>query len=183
MPAPANVRVNVQAPFPAMVTGSGPITLAKINGVWQIGINGRLIGSANPGVIPTDYVIVWDDVAQQFIKISLSNLITVAAQARTQRSVTASPIVITAGPPADQILNVNIAGAAACTLPQASTRAGLALTFKDVGANFAAHPLTLTAFAGDNIDGAGTLVLNQNRQGVTLIPGNDTVNTTTWSIE
>lgn len=180
MVAPANVRVNVLAPFPAMVSGSGPITLAKVNGVWQIGINGRLITSANPGVVATDYVIVWDDVAQGWIKISLSNLITQAAQARTQRSVTASPIVITG---TDQILNVNIAaGNPTCALPQASSRAGVPLTFKDVGSHFAANPLTLTAFAGDTIDGAGTFVANVNRQGVTLVPFNDGINVG-WAIQ
>lgn len=180
MVAPANVRVNVQAPFPAMVTGSGPITLAKANGVWQIGINGRLINTGNPGIVATDYVIVWDDVAQAWLKISLSNLITAAAQARTQRSITASPIVVG---PTDQIFNINVAsGFVACTLPQASTRAGLALTFKDIGGHFALHNLVLTPFAGDTIDGAASLDLSTNFQGVTIVPFNDGVNTG-WAIE
>jgi hypothetical protein len=180
MALPANIRVNVAVPFPAMVQGSSFITLGKTNGVWTVGASGRLINTANPGVIATDYVLVWDDVAQAWIKISLSNLITVAGTARTQRSVTASPIVVGGG---DQILNVNIsAGAPTCTLPQASTRAGLPLTFKDVGAQFGAHNLTITPFAGDTIDGAASLVLNVNRQGMTLVPFNDTVNTG-WAIE
>lgn len=175
MAIPANVRVNVQAPFPALVTGSSFITLGKTNGVWVIGANGRLINTANPGIVATDYVIVWDDVAQAWLKISLSNLITVASQARTQRSVTSSPIVIGS---TDQILNVNIStGLPSCTLPQASTRAGLPLTFKDVGANFAAHVLTLTPFAGDTIDGQAFLSLSNNRQAVTIVPFNDGVNT------
>jgi hypothetical protein len=180
MALPANIRVNLAVPFPAFVGGSSFITLGKTNGVWTVGANGRLVNTANPGIVATDYVLVWDDVAQAWIKISLANLITVAAQARLQRSVTASPIVIA---PTDQILNVNInAGAPICTLPQASTRAGLPLTFKDVGAQFVAHPLTITPFAGDTIDGAANLFLNVNREGVTLVPFNDTVNTG-WAIE
>jgi hypothetical protein len=180
MAVPANIRVNTQVPFPAMVTGSGPITLTKQNGVWIIGASGRLINKANPGIVATDYVLVWDDVALQFIKISLSNLITAAAQAKTQRSVTASPIVVG---PTDQILNVNISsGTPTCTLPQASTRSGLALTFKDVGAQFVAHSLVITPFAGDTIDGQANLVLNQNRQSVTLVPFNDGVGVG-WAIE
>jgi hypothetical protein len=184
MALPANIRVNVAVPFPAMVQGSSFITLGKTNGVWTIGASGAFIAVANPGVVATDYVIVWDDAAKGWIRISLSNLITQAVAVKPQRSVTASPIVVTAGPPADQILNVNIAaGAPTCTLPQASTRGGLPLTFKDVGGQFGAHPLTITAFAGDNIDGGGTLVLNVPRQGVTLVPGNDGINTLAWSIE
>jgi hypothetical protein len=180
MALPANIRVNLAVPFPAMVQGSSFITLGKTNGVWTVGASGRLINTANPGVIATDYVLVWDDVAQAWLKIALSNLITAAAVTRLQRSVTASPIVVG---PTDQILNVNInAGAPTCTLPQASTRAGVPLTFKDVGGQFAAHSLTLTAFAGDNIDSAGSIVLALNRQSVTLVPFNDGANTG-WAIE
>jgi hypothetical protein len=182
MVAPANIRVNIGAPFPALVQGSGFITLGKaVGGVWTIGANGRLINTANPGVVATDYVLVWDDVAQAWIKISLSNLITQAQAVRAQRSVTASPIVVG---PTDSILNVNIAtGAPTCTLPQASTRAGAPVTFKDVGGQFGLHPLTITPFAGDNIDGGGAITLNTPHQGVTLVPANDGVNTTVWSIE
>lgn len=36
MPAVANVRVNVSAPFPAWVQGAGGIVVAKVNGVWTI---------------------------------------------------------------------------------------------------------------------------------------------------
>jgi hypothetical protein len=181
MVAPANIRINTQVPFPAMVVGSGPITVAKtVGGVWTIGANGRIINTANPGLVATDYVLVWDDVAQAWLKISLPNLITQAAQVRTQRSVTSSPITVG---PTDQILNVNIsAGTPSCTLPQASSRAGLAVTFKDVGANFVAHPLNVTAFAGDTIDGVGGMTLNQNRMAVTLVPFNDGTNIG-WAVE
>lgn len=180
MALPANIRVNLAVPFPAYVAGSTFITLGKTNGIWTVGANGDLVASANPGVVATDFVLVWDSVAKAWLKISLSNLITVAAQARAQRSVTATPITVG---PTDQILNVNIsAGGPTCTLPQASTRAGSAVTFKDVGAQFAAHNLTITPFAGDTIDGAASLVLNANRQGVTLVPFNDGVNTG-WAIE
>ena len=47
MNLPANIRVNVQTPFPALVQGSGPITLTKINGVWTIGYDGSLLGVIN----------------------------------------------------------------------------------------------------------------------------------------
>jgi hypothetical protein len=47
MTLPANIRVNMQVPFPALVTGLGPITVTKDNGVWQIGYDGSLLGVIN----------------------------------------------------------------------------------------------------------------------------------------
>jgi hypothetical protein len=103
-----------------------------------------------------------------------------ASTVRVQRSVISSPITVG---PTDEILNINISsGSPACTLPQASTRAGKAVTFKDVGSQFGAHNLTITPFAGDTIDGAASLVLNANRAGLTLVPFNDGINTG-WAIE
>lgn len=182
MVAPANVRVNTQVPFPALVTGSGPITIAKANGVWQVGFTIAAFGSQNPpiGNYPTDYVLAWDDQAKQFFKISLSNLGQTLVGARNQRLVTASPIVI-AG--TDQILNVNIAaGAPTCALPAAATRNGIPLSFKDVGGNFALHNLTITPNGAETIDGAASLILATNRQYITLVPANDGTSTG-WSIE
>ncbi len=182
VPVPADIRVSTQVPFPAMVTGSGPVTLTKKNGVWQIGFTIAAFGSQNPpiGNYPMNYVLAWDDVAKQFFKISLSNLVSVVQGARNQRLVTASPIVVAS---TDQIINVNIAaGGPTCALPVASTRAGVPLTFKDVGGNFAAHNLTITPAGGDTIDGAASLVLNVNRQGVTLVPANDGTSSG-WFIE
>lgn len=141
------IRVNTQVNFPALVKGSGPITVAKANGVWTVGLSTAIFAQIY-GILP--------------------------GVGRPQRSVGASPIVISG---VDQILNINIpTGAPTCALPQASTRSGVPLTFKDVGANFAAHNLTLTPFAGDTIDGAASLVLSIPRQSITLVPFNDGVN-------
>ena len=102
----------------------------------------------------------------------------VIAFARHQRSVTATPISISAN---DQILNCNINVPAACTLPLAGTRAGLPLTFKDLG-QASANPITITATNPDTIDGHTTYVIHNNRQAVTLVPFNDGVNNG-WNIE
>jgi hypothetical protein len=147
------IRVNTQVPFPALVTGSGPITITKVNGVWQVGFSATIF-------------------AQIFG-------ITIGAS-RAQRSVTASPIVVQA---IDQILNVNIpAGAPVCTLPPFAPRLGLPVTFKDVGGNFGAHPLTISGAGGDLIDGQASITLNGNFEVVTLVPFNDTVNSG-WSLQ
>jgi hypothetical protein len=179
MALPANIRVNMSVPFPAMVTGSGPITIGKANGVWQVGFSIATLGSIVPpaGNYATDFLIGFDSIAGTFFKVALSNL---TPGARPQRSVTATPIVIAGS---DQILNCNINVAAACALPAAATRNGVPLTFADVGAQAGAHNITLTANAGagDTINGAATFVINTNRGNATLVPFNDGVNTGWWT--
>lgn len=182
MVAVANVRVNTQAPFPTMVTGTGPITLAKsVGGVWQVSLSYMTsqLGEPTTQSLTNQYVLIYDSFIQQFFRAPLS-VVSIAGSAKIQRSVTTSPITVGI---TDIILNVNISsGTPTCTLPQASTREGVPVTFKDVGGNFNAHGLVITSFAGDTIDGASSLVLSTNRQSVTLVPFNDGVNTG-WAIE
>lgn len=97
-----------------------------------------------------------------------------------QRRVTASPITVASG---DVVLNCNIAsGSPTCTLPDASTRGGKLVVFKDSGGQFAAHNLTVTPFAGQTIDGLTSVVLATNYQSLRLRPYNDGTGTG-WSIE
>lgn len=77
MTVPTNIRMNLNAPFPSLVTGSGPISVGKQNGIWQIGysIAGLAIQPQPPaGNLATDYVLVWDSVAQTFVQVPLSAL-------------------------------------------------------------------------------------------------------------
>jgi hypothetical protein len=185
MPAVANVRVNTQAPFPTMVVGSGPITLGKNLGVWQIGFSIIPFATQNPPStnFPTDFLLGYDANAQAYFKISLTNIVnalTPPGPIRIQRAIGSSPITINSN---DSILNVNITtGSPTCTLPTAASRTGAPLTFKDVGGQFAAHNLTITPAGGDHIDGGGNIVLGTNYQAVTLVPANDGTNTG-WFIE
>jgi hypothetical protein len=39
MSLPANIRVNIGAPFPATVKGSGVVVISKANGIWTVGLN------------------------------------------------------------------------------------------------------------------------------------------------
>jgi len=178
MALPPNIRVNARVPFPSLVLSSGPITIAKASGQFTIGFTITAFGTVVPP--PSDYavtyVLAYNTNTNQFEKVSLSAL-TITNQ-QIQRSVTATPIVVGAN---DMILNCNINTAAACTLPAASTRLGMPLTFKDLG-QAAANNITLTPAGVETIDGRTNLVMNANHQSVTLVPFNDGVNTG-WAIE
>lgn len=180
MTLPPNIRVNVGAPFPARVQGSGPIVVTKANGVWTVSfsVTGLAVQTPPPANYPTDYFLMYDSVAKQFFNVPITG--GPFGRVRLQRSVVATPVVVAAP---DEILNCNINAAAACVLPSYTTRKGLALTFKDVGAQFTAHNLTITPNGTETIEGVNApIVLNVNRQGLTLVPANDGTNTG-WSIE
>lgn len=181
MALPKRIRVNVRAPFPAQVSGSGFILVNKASGIWTISHDYTKLAAFVGTVIPANMQFAVRDAGTGAYDLVTLAALSQAAQIRTQRSVTVAgdfPIQAT-----DSILNVNTTAAAlACTLPQASTRAGRSLTFKDVGGSFLTHNLTITPFAGDTIDGAASFVMSLNRQSVTLVPFNDAVNTG-WAIE
>jgi hypothetical protein len=174
MALPANIRVNVSAPFPALVKGSGVITLAKANGIWTIGLTYNQLGVQTPPVpnYPTDYVLVYDSVAQTYFKMPLSGL---PIPGRPQRSVTAGPVVI-AG--ADQILNLNLGASLVITLPSYLIRQGVPLTFTDASKNAGAvfYAQTIAAAIGEKIDANASIPLNVPGQTITLMPFNDGVN-------
>lgn len=59
MTLPANIRVNVRVPFPALVQGAAFITVAKANGIWTIKPNYQLLAAA-PSITATQLVAVYD---------------------------------------------------------------------------------------------------------------------------
>ena len=167
MALPANIRVNTSAPFPSLVTASGPITLAKANGIWKIGFSIAMLGVENVPNPATTYLLLFDSIAGNFFKIPLASLPITGA--RVQRSITGAgslPIAST-----DQILNVNSGPGLIIPIPLAVTRGGAPFTFNLLPGS---SPVTLTATGPDTLDGQASLVLNSG--GVTLTPYTDGVN-------
>ena len=77
MTIPAQIRFNLNAPFPSLVTGSGPISVNKMNGIWSIGYSVANLSKQNPppaAGLTTGYVTVWDSQANAFYNVPLSAL-------------------------------------------------------------------------------------------------------------
>jgi len=146
----------------------GGVGVVTVQGDVGVTVNGNALATINPhdqGVLTKTDSDTWTLVFDQTV---------VSSVARTQRSITATPIVIASN---DQILNCNIAAPATCALPAAAIRSGIPLTFKDVGAQFGANNLVITPNGAETIDSAANITLKNNRQEVTLIPFTDGVNT------
>jgi hypothetical protein len=172
---PANIRVNTQAPFPALVKASAPVTIAKANGIWTVGFSVGGLGVQVPPFVnyPTDYTFAYDSIAKTFFLMPLSGN---AGGSRVQRSIAgAGPVALLS---TDQILNLNLTASLVITLPSYATRGGVPITFKDVsqlnGAGF--HAQTIAAAAGEKIDGNASVPLNEPGQAITLVPMSDGVN-------
>jgi hypothetical protein len=182
MTLPANIRVNVGAPFPALVKSSAGLSVQKANGIWTLGLGYPQLavqGQPVPTNLATDFVAVFDSVAQNYFLLPLSQM--AIGGGRLQRAVTVLPVTFASN---DQILHLNftgLAGPISITLPPFGSRAGIPLTFKDVGLTAATVNITLAATAGEFIDGVFTsVVLNQNGQAIMLTPANDGVNAGWW---
>jgi hypothetical protein len=180
-----SIRVNPQAPWPTLVTGTGPITIAKQNGVWKVGFSIANLGAQIPPAVnyPTDYILVYDANAQAFFKMPLTGIGAIVAGAgRTQRSITAGGNFPITG--ADSILNISNAADLTPPIPLAATRNGSPLTFKNKW-NSHAQTLTLTnpdVLSFDGPAGAATTVELAPGASITLVPFNDGANAG-WAIE
>jgi len=75
-----NFRVNVGVPFPATVSGGGPVSISKQNGVWTVNLVPFTQLTALPsGFDPTSkFLLLYDNVAGSFAQTNVSGLITSA---------------------------------------------------------------------------------------------------------
>lgn len=175
-----NLRVNVSVPFPATVTGSGPIVISKAQGIWTVALNVVNLVTATPSGpdLPNTYTLCYNATLGIFEKVSLSafgNII--GTPTPHQRLVTTAPVIVLS----DQLINCNFSAPTTIALPTAVSRSGAPLTFKDVGGNWGSNNVTFAPNGGDTIDGRANLVAATNHQSVTLTPANDGT-TTGWLI-
>lgn len=69
---PYSIRVNVNAPFPARVSGSAGILVTKQNGIWTISLNYAGIQQAGSVADPANnFVLVWNALTGVFTAIPI----------------------------------------------------------------------------------------------------------------
>jgi hypothetical protein len=104
MPPPASVRYTSNAPFPALVTGIGPIVINKQNGVWSVSYNvAPLALQTPPFADPThEFFTAWNSVSSSFSRIALSSVLGGGGGAGTtvfaSRAVAISAVIAPATP-------------------------------------------------------------------------------------
>jgi hypothetical protein len=178
MGLPANIRVNVGAPFPATVKGTAGISIGRKNGVWTVGLGYPQFGIQNPPPAShynTDYMLIYDSIAQTYFQVPLTSF----GSDNAQRSVTTGPVTILS---TDQIIHLNLSTPGTITLPPYGTRNGVPVLLKDVGMKATANPQIIAAAAGETIDGLASVPFAVNGMSMHLVPANDGVNTG-WFLE
>jgi hypothetical protein len=113
-----NIRINTRVPFPSLVTSAGPITISKQNGVWIVGLAFQNLGVQAPGIgsFPTDFVIVWDSIANTYFRMPLSNVLSAVGTARLPAAAASVPILAS---DTEVGISTNVAPTS-CQLPSAA---------------------------------------------------------------
>lgn len=166
MTLPPSIRVNVGAPFPARVQGSGPIVITKLNGVWTFTFSvASLVAQTPPPVkYPTDFLIVYDSVANTSFKMPISAVLAArVAVADVNYAVTGTEGIIA---------YTSITATRTITLPAANTFApGRKLFIVDEsGSATTAITINVTPNGTDTINGlnATRTIVNSAFGGVSL---------------
>ena len=153
MTRPANIRKQsiAGAPFPAVVKASAPASIAKANGnLGRLGMKFRACCVLEQPTIlqqQTDYLLVWDSVVGNFFTIPLSAITSGGiGGSGTQRPVTGRPAVVVSLSDQDpQSQSCRFSHRQIHVARLCLTSIGVPLTFKDVGRQATANPLTLAA--------------------------------------
>lgn len=164
MSLPANIRVNMGAPFPALVKGSGLIAIAKNNGIWTVSLNFSAIAQAQGLPDPANsYVLVWNALTGVSTLIPIG---TVPVIGRVVKTLTAP------GPyaalPTDDVLIVKQLVAAPFTITVDWSARSKPLRIVDGKGDANVNNITITPKAGQSqlaivnysytIDGAGASI-------------------------
>jgi hypothetical protein len=143
----ANIRVNMGAPFPATVKGSGPIAISKQNGIWTVSLNFNAVAQAQgvPDPANTD-VLVWNVLTGVFTLIPISAVFaSKVVKILTGVGALASPY---AALPTDEVLIVKQAAGAAFTVTVDWSARTKPLRVVDGKGDAAVNNITITPKAG-----------------------------------
>lgn len=172
MSIPANIRINTAAPFPAQVKGSGPVQIAKKNGIWTASFNISNLGVLPGGTDPTTVVVVVQSLVNgAFFSATLAQVVSAASNTPTLITVANSPYVPKL---TDSLIYVDTAGGAVeIDLAAANTRNGSPLSIKDVTGHASVNNITIKPNGLETLDGytnGAPLLINADFGGVRLNP-------------
>lgn len=171
MTVPANIRVNIGAPFPATVKGSGPISVAKKNGIWTVALNYLAFGQAQNVPDPSNtYVLVFDPLTNVYTLIPMAAVAgTKVVKILTGVGNFASPY---AALPGDDVLIVKQGAANAFTVTVDWSKRAKPLTVVggDTIANFANISVTPTAGQTQMATVNHSYVIKSSGGSITLTP-------------
>jgi hypothetical protein len=172
MTLPASIRINVTAPFPALVVGTGPITLEKANGIWSVGFSIDRLAYVvpAPAALASDFLIAYDSAARTFFKLTLADVAAAANVSTPSYDSAAGTYNVTN----ETVLLIDklIPAAHNIQLPAAAARNGVPIVIKDF-AGVCGDPTkiaTILPGAGEMIDGLAALPVNSNYGGFNLVP-------------
>jgi hypothetical protein len=167
MTLPANIRVNMSAPFPATVKGSGAIGVSKVNGIWTIFLNYLGFGTAPAVADPANtYTLVWNALTGVFTLIPISAVFT----SKVVKTITlAGPY---AALPSDEVLIIKQAVAAPFTVTVDWSQRAKPLRVVDGKGDALANNITITPAAGQSQLAAVnySYIIDGNGGSVTLTP-------------
>ena len=149
MTLPANIRVNVRAPFPTQVRGAAFVGVQKANGVWTIKPDYRLVAPAS-GVTGRQIIAVQDVTTGLW---SYLNVLSLTAATIVYRIVTAPGAVTILSSDVTILLQKTTSGASTINLPNSATRGGLPVTVKDLTGDANTNNITFAPALGETIDG------------------------------
>lgn len=145
MTLPANIRVNMSAPFPATVKGSGGIGVSKRNGIWTVFLNYLGFGTAQTVADPANtYTLVWNILTGVFTLVPISTVVTSKAV----------KVITVAGPyaaqPNDEVLIIKQAVGAPFTVTVDWSQRSKPLRVVDGKGDAAVNNITVTPAAGQS---------------------------------
>lgn len=75
MTLPANIRVNLAAPFPSIVKGQGLVAITKANGVWSVSLNFAALAQVQAAADPANtYVLALNGLTGVQMLLSLAGV-------------------------------------------------------------------------------------------------------------
>lgn len=164
---PYNVRVNVNVPFPALVTGAVGIKVTKANGLWTIAADYTSFAQAATLPDPANsFVLVWNAVSGLFVLVPAS-------------AVNSSKVVktlIAAGPytalPTDEVLIINQTAGAAFTVNVDWSQRTKPLRVVDGKGDAATNNITITPANGQTqlAEVNFSYIIDGNGGSITLTP-------------